>query len=96
MSIYRPKIGLLRCVGCLEASGERTGQEAVELHQELEVDIVTLGGSAVSALDVVAVEIDTYKVKQSSAIGLKHAQKWTTLSCEGTQNGVLVAGKRPE
>lgn len=37
----------------------RTGQEAVKLHQELEVDIVALGGSAVSALDVVAVEIDT-------------------------------------
>lgn len=35
-------------------------QEAVELHQELEVDIVALGGSAVSALDVVAVEIDTH------------------------------------
>jgi hypothetical protein len=36
------------------------GQEAVKLHQELEVDIVALGGSAVSALDVVAVEIDTH------------------------------------
>lgn len=35
-------------------------QEAVKLHQELEVDIVALGGSAVSALDVVAVEIDTH------------------------------------
>jgi hypothetical protein len=34
-------------------------KEAVELHQELEVDIVALGGLAVSALDVVAVEIDT-------------------------------------
>jgi hypothetical protein len=40
--------------------GERhTRKEAVELHQELEVDIVALGGLAVSALDVVAVEIDT-------------------------------------
>jgi hypothetical protein len=46
----------------------RTGQEAVKLHQELEVDIVALGGSAVSALDVVAVEIDTCWVKPSSAI----------------------------
>jgi hypothetical protein len=44
------------------------GQEAVKLHQELEVDIVALGGSAVSALDVVAVEIDTCWVKPSSAI----------------------------
>ena len=50
-----------RCVG-------RTGQEAVKLHQELEVDIVALGGLAVSALDVVAVEIDTCWVKPSSAI----------------------------
>lgn len=58
-----------------------TGQEAVELHQELEVDIVALGGSAVSALDVVAVEIDTCEVKPSSAIWFKHAQKWATLSC---------------
>ena len=41
----------------------RTRQEAVKLHQELEVDIVALGGSAVSALDVVAVEIDTCRVK---------------------------------
>lgn len=44
------------------------GQEAVELHQELKVDIVALGGSAVRALDVVAVEIDTCRVKPSSAI----------------------------
>ena len=58
-----------------------TGQEAVELHQELEVDIVALGGSAVSALDVVAVEIDTCEVKPSSAIWFKHAQEWATLSC---------------
>jgi hypothetical protein len=40
-----------------------TGQEAVKLHQELEVDIVALGGLAVRGLDVVAVEIDTYRVK---------------------------------
>jgi hypothetical protein len=43
------------------------GQEAVKLDQELQVDIVALGGLAVSALDVVAVEIDTYRVKSSSA-----------------------------
>lgn len=35
-------------------------QEAVQLDQELQVDIVALGGLAVSALDVVAVEIDTH------------------------------------
>jgi hypothetical protein len=36
-----------------------TSQEAVELHQELQVDIVALGGLTVSALDVVVLEIDT-------------------------------------
>lgn len=39
---------------------ELTGQEAVKLHEQLEVDIVTLGGLAVSASHVVSVEIDTY------------------------------------
>ena len=52
----------------VEAAVGAAGQEAVKLHQELEVDIVALGGLAVSALDVVAVEIDTYRVKPSSAI----------------------------
>jgi hypothetical protein len=36
------------------------GQEAVQLYQELEVDIVALGRLAVGAAYVVAVEIDTY------------------------------------
>jgi len=36
-----------------------TGQEAVELHQELEVDIVALGGLAVRGPLVVLAEIDT-------------------------------------
>lgn len=38
-----------------------TGQEAVQLHQELEVGIVALGRLAVGAAHVVAVEIDTCK-----------------------------------
>lgn len=48
-----------------------TGQEAVKLDQELQVDIVALGGLAVSAAHVVAVEIDTYKQTRvsSSAFG---------------------------
>lgn len=50
---------------------ERTGQEAVKLHQEFEVDIVALGGLAVSAPHVVTVEIDTCRVKPSSAIWSK-------------------------
>lgn len=44
-----------------------TGKEAVKLYQELEIDIVALGRLAVRRLDVVAVEINTYKMKQSSA-----------------------------
>lgn len=38
---------------------ELTGQEAVQLHQQLEVDIVTLRRLAVSVADVVSVKIDT-------------------------------------
>lgn len=51
-----------------------TGQEAVKLDQELQVDIVALGGLAVSALDVVAVEIDTWKLETVSA-------RWFMLKC---------------
>lgn len=48
-----------------------TSQEAVQLHQELEVRIVALGRLAVGAAHVVAVEIDTYKETKvsSSAFG---------------------------
>lgn len=52
----------------------RTGKEPVELHQELEIHIVALGGTAVSALDVMTVEIDTCSVKPSSALRFMHAQ----------------------
>lgn len=37
-----------------------TSQEAVQLHEELEVDIVALGGLAVVVPHVVTVEIDTH------------------------------------
>lgn len=53
----------------------RTGQEAVELHQELEVDIVALGGLAVRALDVVAVEIDTWTGKPRQPFGVPVCSK---------------------
>lgn len=39
---------------------ELTSQEAVELHEQLEIDIVTLWRLAVSVPDVVGVKIDTY------------------------------------
>ena len=38
-----------------------TSQEAVQLHEKLEVRIVALGRLAVGVAHVVAVEIDTYK-----------------------------------
>lgn len=39
--------------------GVRTGKEAVELHQELEIDIVALGSLPMGVSDVMAIEIDT-------------------------------------
>jgi hypothetical protein len=39
---------------------ELTGQEAVELHEQLEVHIVALWRLAVCAANVMGVEIDTY------------------------------------
>jgi len=51
----------------VEGSVGPAGQEAVQLYQELEVDIVALRGLPVGALGVVAVEIDTCMVKPSSA-----------------------------
>ncbi len=45
--------------GNLRRQGKLTSQEAVKLHQELEVDIVALGRLAVRRFDVVAAEIDT-------------------------------------
>lgn len=57
-----------RKLSCHNLGFQLTSQEAVQLDQELQVDIVALGGLAVSALDVVAVEIDTWKIgKPSSA-----------------------------
>lgn len=36
-----------------------TGKEAVELHQELEIDIVALGRLAMAAPNVVTIKVDT-------------------------------------
>lgn len=44
-----------------------TGEEAVKLHKELEVDIVALGRLAVRRAHVVAVEINSYEKRISSA-----------------------------
>ena len=37
-----------------------TGKKSVQLHQELEVDIVTLGRLAMGVADVMAIKIDTW------------------------------------
>ena len=43
-----------------------TGQEAVKLYEQLEVDIVTLWCLAVGVADVMSVKIDTYSQKSVS------------------------------
>lgn len=62
-----------------------TGQEAVELHQELQVDIVALGGLAVRPLDVVAVQIDTYK---SEAIVSPKVQRMLNVGKQASRNAI--------
>jgi hypothetical protein len=42
--------------------GSHTSQEAVQLHQNLEVDVVALGSLAVGAPHMVAVQVDTCKI----------------------------------
>lgn len=42
-----------------ESKGKHTGQEAIELHQELKVDVLALGRLAVCAAHMVTVQIDT-------------------------------------
>lgn len=43
----------------VEAGASTAGQEAVELHKEVQVDVVTLGLGALQSLDVVLLDIDT-------------------------------------
>ena len=43
----------------LSIEGRHTGQEAVELHQELKVDVLALGRLSVCAAHMVTVQIDT-------------------------------------
>ena len=50
--------------------GERTGKEAVELDEELEVDIVALGSFAVRATHMMLVEVDTCRIALESAFVL--------------------------
>ena len=41
---------------------QRTSKESVEFHEQLEVDIVTLGRLAVGVPDVMAVQVDTCRI----------------------------------
>ncbi len=50
-----------------EGGGARTGQEAVELDEQLEVDIFALGRFAVPLTHVVLVKIDTCEGAEQSA-----------------------------
>lgn len=51
----------------------RTGKEAVQLHQELDVDIVALGSLAVGVPHVVLVQIDTCRANGVSQVALARA-----------------------
>jgi len=53
---------------CGENGRRRTSQEAVELDEQLEVDIVALGRFAVRTTHVVLVEVDTCTFGEVSAI----------------------------
>ena len=52
-----------------------TGQEAVQLHQQLKVNIVTLRRLAVRAANVMSVEIDTYNENLIVSLGLSFSLK---------------------
>jgi len=52
-------ISMLQAFVCRD-SERLTSQEAVQLHQQLEVDIVALWRLSVRAANVMSVEIDTY------------------------------------
>lgn len=62
-------------IGAAAGGQKLTGQEAVKLHQELQVDVVALGGLAVRGPLVVLPQIDTYfPTGLQSAFGLRYAQ----------------------
>lgn len=47
-------------------AGELTGKEAVQLHKQLNVDIVAFGSLAVRAAHMVLVQIDTFETRSVS------------------------------
>lgn len=55
----------------IEFKGRHTGQEAVELHQELKVNVLALGRLAVCAAHMVTVQIDTCRNLSNRSISMK-------------------------
>ena len=45
-----------------------TGQEAVQLYEQLEIDIITLRRLAVCAANMMSVEVDTYREPHCESI----------------------------
>lgn len=52
----------------VEAGAGTAGQEAVQLNEEVQVDVVTLGRGALQSLDVVLLDIDTLQKWSVSAL----------------------------
>jgi hypothetical protein len=74
--------------------GSHTSEEAVELHQELEVHVIAGRSLAMCALDMMAVEIDTCKSKSSSAVVPRYAHDGQLKSClQKTRCGASAAEK---
>ena len=55
--------------------GSHTSQEAVELHQNLQVDVVALGSLAVAAPHMVAVQVDTCDLEIVNGMNLERREK---------------------
>ena len=66
-----------------------TGQEAVELHEQLQVDVVALGGGTVRVPHVVVLEIDTYKNEKE----IPPSQPYGSLVCSKQKRDFEKAGQ---
>lgn len=74
-SCYFPRLASNFCsfffLILLSIEGKHTGQEAVELHQELKVDVLALGRLSVCAAHMVTVQIDTCRNLSIRSIPIK-------------------------
>ncbi len=65
-----------------------TGQEAVKLHQELQVDVVALGGLAVRGPLVVLPEIDTYFPRETPvSLWVLVCSNWRASTSDASSRG---------